>query len=233
VAKLRDDAFKSIGRDRISLAKIRRRNDLKRIGTEYGGWVVPVSLLDSRSICYCLGCGEDISFDLGLIEAFGCNVFAFDPIPRAIEYVRKVAGQNPQYHFSDIGLWDKEDRLRFYVPRNGAHVSHSLLNLQKTDKYIEVRVNRLSQIMKENNHQKIDLLKIDIEGAEYKVIDSIIEDSVDIRVICVEFDEYCNPLDNEFKTRIRSAVNRLIAKGYTTVCSQGNANYTFVKKVSP
>ena len=71
VAKLRDATFKLIGRDRISFAKIRRRNDLKHIGTEYGGWIVPVNLLGSRSICYCIGCGEDISFDLGLIEAFG------------------------------------------------------------------------------------------------------------------------------------------------------------------
>ena len=106
------------------------------------------------------------------------------------------------------------------------------MNLQNTEKYIEVGVKRLSQIMKEYSHQKIDLLKIDIEGAEYKVIDSIIEDSVDIRVICVEFDEYCNPIDDKFKTRIRSSVNRLIAKDYSMVCSQGNANYTFVKKVS-
>ena len=106
------------------------------------------------------------------------------------------------------------------------------MNLQNTEKYIEVSVKRLSQIMKENGHQKIDLLKIDIEGAEYKVIDSIMEDSIDIRVVCVEFDEYCNPIDDKFKTRIRSSVNRLIAKDYSMVCSQGNANYTFVKKVS-
>ena len=126
VAKLRDKAFKLIGRDSVSLAKIRRQNDLKHFGTEYGGWVIPVSLLDSRSICYCIGCGEDISFDLSLIEAFGCSVFAYDPTPRAIEYVRKVAGQNPQYHFSDIGLWDKEDRLKFYVPRNRYFITNRI-----------------------------------------------------------------------------------------------------------
>lgn len=229
IEKLSTHAFRLIGWDRISLVKIKSRNDLKKIGTKYGGWVVPVSLFNSRAICYCVGCGEDISFDIGLIDNFGCDIFAFDPTPRAIRYVEKVAGQNTKYHLFEIGLWDKEDTLKFYAPRNPEHVSHSLLNLQKTEDYIEVKVKRLQDIIRENGHKKIDLLKIDIEGAEYKVIDSIIEDSIDIKVICVEFDECCNPLDNKYKERIRSSINSLIANGYTLVCSQGNGNYTFVK----
>jgi len=43
--------------------------------------------------------------------------------------------------------------------------------------------------MNELGHRKIDLLKIDMEGAEYKVIESIIEDRLDIGVIFVEHKE--------------------------------------------
>ena len=109
-----------------------------------------------------------------MIDKFGCDVYGYDPTPRAIKHVNEKAGNNQKYHFFSIGLWDKADVLRFYTPKNPDHVSHSLLNLQKTDDYIDVKVDRLKNIIENNKHSKIDLLKIDIEGAEYKVIDSII-----------------------------------------------------------
>jgi FkbM family methyltransferase len=221
--------YNVFGIDPICGAKIFGRNDLEEIGTDYGGWVVPTSLLNSDSICYCVGCGEDISFDIGLINSFSCDVFGFDPTPRAIKHVRTVAGQNPKYHFNDVGLWDKEDTLKFFAPRNLHHVSHSLLNLQKTDDYISVNVKRLSRLMDELSHQRLDLLKLDIEGAEYKVIESIIEDNINIKVICVEYDECFNPLDNKYKDRIRASVKSLIKNSYSMVYAQGNGNYTFVK----
>lgn len=231
LAKLVNLTFSFFNRDPISLVKIVRRDDLHEIGTKYGGWVIPSDLIESDSICYCVGCGEDISFDLGLIDKFGCHVFAFDPTPRAIKYVKDVAGEYSKYHFFEIGLWDKEGNVRLYAPRNPLHVSHSALNLQKTEDYIEVPVRRLQQIMDELGHERIDLLKIDIEGAEYKVVESVLEDNLDIRVICVEYDECHNPLDDNYKTRVRQSINRLIESGYALVHSQGIGNYTFVKKL--
>ena len=222
--------YRLLGRDNITLAKIVTRDDLHALGEKNAEWVIPTKLLNKDSICYCVGCGEDISFDFALIERFGCNVFAFDPTPRAIEYVKSVAANNIHYQFFEIGLWDKEDVLKFFVPKNPAHVSHSIVNLQKTEDYIEAKVKRLKDIMQVNGHSKVDLLKIDIEGAEYKVIDSIIDDKLDIRIICVEYDEFFNALDGDFKMRIRLSVARLLSAGYSLVCTQGNGNYTFVRK---
>ena len=41
---------------------------LKRIGTNYDGWTIPENILNEDSIIYCIGIGEDISFDIGLME---------------------------------------------------------------------------------------------------------------------------------------------------------------------
>ena len=191
--------------------------------------MVPASLLEKGSICYCAGCGEDISFDLGLIEEFGCQIYAFDPTPRAIQYVSAVVGKNPDYHFFDVGLWNQEDELKFYSPKNPDHVSYSLINLQKTEDCIVVKVRRLKNIVDELGHSGLDLLKLDIEGAEYKVIESIIDDDLDIKTICVEYDECSNPLDADFRTRIRESVQSLCGKGYVLVHISGSGNYTFVK----
>jgi hypothetical protein len=59
------------------------------LGSRYGGWAIPEGFLRADSIAYTVGVGEDISFDLALVNTYGCKVFAFDPTPIAVEFMRK------------------------------------------------------------------------------------------------------------------------------------------------
>ena len=62
---------------------------MKRFGTEYGGFYYPENLdgLDSNSIIYCVGAGEDISHDIVLAKKLDSKVYIIDPTPRAIEHL--------------------------------------------------------------------------------------------------------------------------------------------------
>lgn len=194
---------------------------LERIGSDYGGWTIPVDLICPDWICYCGGAGEDITFDLGLSERFGCHIYSFDPTPRAVSYVQRVAGDQPRYHFYPLGLWSGDTTLRFYAPRDSHHVSHSAVNLQKTSTYFEAPARRISTLMRELNHDRIDLLKLDIEGAEYGVLESLIEDDIVVKVLLVEFDQ---PLPARITVRM---LRRLIQLGYHPAHVHG-WNYTFL-----
>ena len=219
--------------DRLSLRKTflaRHELDHRRLGTDYGGWFIPVDLFDESSLCYCFGAGEDISFDVELIGRFGCRVFTFDPTPRAIVYVRRLLADNPQIknlHFHDFGIWRLDTKMKFFAPRDDAHVSHSILNLQGTEDGFEAQCYRLETIMNRLEHDAIDLLKLDIEGAEYAVIDHLTETAVRPKVICVEFDEGPNPQDRAYVKRIRSSVSALLDSGYL-LTNMDNWNFTFV-----
>ncbi|MFV3410583.1 FkbM family methyltransferase [Bdellovibrio bacteriovorus] len=228
--KLVPPIFHFFGYDNFTGLKITKSIDLIHLGSKNAKWVIPKEQLTKASICYCVGCGEDISFDLSLIEVFGCDVYAFDPTPRAIEYANKLAGKNKKYHFYETGLWSHSDTLKFYTPANPENVSHSIVNLQKTTKYIELKVDRLKSIMDQLGHRHLDLLKIDIEGAEYQVIKSIVEDKLEIKTICVEFDEYFHAIDKQYRARITDCAKSILALGYILVWAQGDGNYTFTKK---
>lgn len=201
--------------------------DRLRLGTEYGGWTIPKNLLTERSICYCVGCGEDISFDLALVEKFSCEVFGFDPTPRSIAHVLKVASDIKNYHFQDIGIWEREGIVKFFAPQNGEHVSHSITNLQGTRDYIEVHTMRLSQVLTKNGHSKLSLLKLDIEGAENAVIGSIVEDNLSIDALCIEFDELGFPSPERI-AKIKASISRLLGYGYKIFWIEGS-NFTFVR----
>jgi FkbM family methyltransferase len=203
------------------LLPVTPRADLIRLGTPYGGWVIPSSLPKSDWTCYCAGVGEDVSFDLALIERYGCQVFAFDFTPRAIAYAEPIAVDNKRFHFFPNGLWSSDTELEFWAPADPAHVSYSAMNLQRTSQSITAPVRSLSSLMGELGHDHIDLLKMDIEGAEFEVIDSLIGNTkVRPSLVCVEFDQ---PVPAR---RVRDKSRQLVAEGYDLVAIDG-WNYTF------
>ena len=227
--RIRRDLRRFSGFDTLTNLPIKRVKALKRLGSTYGGWVIPHSTIHPGAICYCAGAGEDITFDLALANDFACEVFTFDPTPRAISHVQRVAKFCKRLTFRAIGLWDSEQVLKFYAPLDPSHVSHSALNLQRTDTWFEAPCRPVADIMRELGHAKIDLLKLDVEGAEYRVLDSILENGIYPTVLCVEFDEAYNPLDSNFKNRIRIAAAKLRDSGYELVAARGRANYTFLR----
>ncbi|MBU6342353.1 MAG: FkbM family methyltransferase [Bacteroidetes bacterium] len=227
---------------------------VERLGSKYGGWIVPNIPFSADAVCYLIGAGEDISFDLALANRSDCMVHIFDPTPRAIAHVTNVQadlrlgkqsqcatcleGVYPPYpaHLAEkmrlhpIGIWNADTTLRFYAPGNESFVSHSIVNLQQTEQYIEVPVERLITVMKRLGHEHIDLLKMDIEGAEYQVIESIISDQVSIDVLCIEFDESAaHHFDRHYMRRIRKALTDLMEFGYILVRKEkGCHNYTLL-----
>lgn len=228
--RLQRDALRIVGRDALTRRPIRTRQDLARLGSRYGGWVVPLMALDAASVCYCAGVGEDISFDLALIERFDCEVHAFDPTPRAIAHVARVAAGNARLRFQPVGVWDADEQLRFYAPADPAHVSHSVVNLQNTAAYFEAPCRSLRSLMQARAHDRIDLLKLDIEGAEHRVIASMLAARIPVAVLCVEFDEAALGVTPERRSRIGATVDALAAHGYDLVARDGRANYTFVHR---
>jgi FkbM family methyltransferase len=161
-----------------------------RLGTEYGGWWIPKNSIDKNSICYLAGAGEDITFDLALSELYDPMIHIFDPTPRAKKHFENTVKNNDRIVFHEIGIYNNDGIMKFYGPAIREHCSHSIENLQKTDYGFNAEVKKYSSIMKWLGHDHIDLLKLDIEGAELKVLDDIILNKATLpRILLVEFDD--------------------------------------------
>jgi FkbM family methyltransferase len=228
--RLHRDTSRAMGRDALTGLRIQSRHDLVRLGSGYGGWIVPSSVIQPDSICYCAGVGEDVSFDLALMERFGCEVHAFDPTPRAIEFVRRTVADVPGFHFHPVGIWERDEQLRFYAPSNPDHVSHSVMNLQQTDSFFEAPCRSLPSLMNELSHARIDLLKLDIEGAEQRVLAAMLTAGITVKVLCVEFDEATLEWTPERKQRVAATADALANRGYVLVAQEGRSNYTFTHR---
>ncbi|MBN1257229.1 MAG: FkbM family methyltransferase [Planctomycetes bacterium] len=163
-----------------------------RFGSPYGGWVLIPEALALDSIIYSFGIGEDISFDRELLEACGGQIHGFDPTPKAIAWLKQQT--LPQNYFSHFyGLAEFDGEAVFMPPAEAEYTSYAMtfpaqVNQGKAaTEVVTAPVKRLVTIMKVLGHTRIDLLKMDIEGAEYAVINDILRSDLRPRQWLIEF----------------------------------------------
>jgi FkbM family methyltransferase len=228
---------------------------MEKLGTNYGGWYLPKNCdLNENSVVYSIGVGEDISFDIHLQSKYKCNIILVDPTKRAIlhfeeckkyyeknkkhkftgniqpDYIASIDEMNPdfeKFRYIDIGVWDKKDVLKFYKQPDEQCVSQSLVAKMFTNKFDLVNVDTLRNIMKMLNHDTIDLLKMDIEGAEIVVLNKILDDEIFPKYLCIEFDLFIKKKDKNNVTR--KLINRLLKHNYEILIND-NMNITFQRK---
>lgn len=198
----------------------------ERHGSEYGGWWICPTGLGPSAVVYSVGIGTDITFDLSLMAAHRLTIHAFDPTPGSIAYLASV--QPPEaLVVHQVGLAAKDGTAAFLPPANPDHISHTLLPAGQTDpRAITVDVRRLSTIMRDLGHTSIDVLKMDIEGAEYEVLDDLLDERLPVRQILVEFHHRFPGVGVE---RTKRAVANLNAAGYRIfAASESGEEYSFI-----
>lgn len=197
-----------------------------RLGSDYGGWVVPENTISDKSIVYSFGIGKDISFDLDLIANFGSQVFGFDPTPDSIRWVKQQKLPS-NFQLYEFGLAATDGTLTFYPPKDKHHISHTLLDRPETaNNAINVPVKRLSSIIRELEHKRVDVLKLDIEGAEYEVLDDLVASKIRPKLLLVEFHHRFSGVSPQ---QTQKSIQRLFANGYSLFhVSDTNEEFSFL-----
>ena len=80
--------------------------------------------------------------------------------------------------------------------------------------------------MAKNGHDSIDLLKIDIEGFEYEVLESCLAQRIPIKQICVEFHDFFPEIP---KARTKQMIRALQSHGYDLI-HRHRHDHTFLRR---
>jgi len=141
--------------------------DIELVGSFHDGvkWVCGLRRMRKGCIIYSFGSNGDDQFESDILNKTSCEVFIFDPTMSPEQ--EKMLSPSVHKNFLGIGL----------AEYNGVMEIGG----------IEREVRNLRTIMKDLKHERIDILKVDIEGAEYDVFEELLSSGfLDVDQILVE-----------------------------------------------
>jgi FkbM family methyltransferase len=185
-------------------------------------WTICPRGLGESSIVYSAGVGGDVSFERALVEKFGCEVWLLDPSRVGIETMKRKENRHARMRFAPLALVGGGERreARARVAPDG-YVSAAAA---AADTGIVPAIS-LDRLMRLNGHSRIDLLKMDIEGFEYGVLEQILRDRIPVGQICVELHQRPHFAVPKFKKV--EAILRLRQRGFALV-HQSGYDHTFL-----
>ncbi|HEU6449047.1 MAG TPA: FkbM family methyltransferase, partial [Verrucomicrobiae bacterium] len=129
----------------------------------------------------------------------------------------------PQFKFHPVGLAARCSTLKLSPPIDEQEGSWS--GFSDKPSALEVPTVDLETLMRQNGHNHIDLLKLDIEGAEYEVMDGLLKKQIPIRQVLVEFHHGIIP--GFRRGQAARLIFRMALAGYKLLDQAGN-NHTFL-----
>ena len=173
----------------------------------------------AADVCYCAGVGKGISFEQGLAKIATKPIVVLDPTPTATPTIARTELGNLE--FFAVGLAAHDGMVEFSVPQDPDEGSFSVPREGLQRMSFECR--SLSTIMRQKSDRAIDLLKMDIEGFEYDIIEQILAKQLPVRQLCVEFHDWLRP-GQTLKT-----IWRLHQSGYELIFKH-RGDHTFLMK---
>lgn len=211
---------------KLALERTRLRDapGLLELGSEYGGWIVPSALIGPAWVCYCVGIGGDISFDLELVRGYGATVRAFDPVEKYVAKARLETGDVPGFSGFQAAIAPNDGPLRLQLTHHPGSESLSPAGLYDSDRFIEVPGRTLRSLMRELGDERIDLLKLDIEGGEYEVLPALDLAALGVKVFATQLHHVASI------RQARALVAELQRQGYEPVACRSYVKLTFVRR---
>jgi FkbM family methyltransferase len=196
---------------------------LVHLGSDWSGWDIPDDLVKADWTAYCVGAGDDVSFDLELIARYGCLARTFDPSEEFRDRALAQAAGDPRFSFLAVAVSPEDGPLRMYDGEDPSVDYHSAANLFGTKPVAEFPGRTLPSLMQEYGDEHLDLLKLDVEGLEYEVLRDLDLAELGVRILCVELHHTASVRD------AHELLDDLEHQGFRLVHHRRPANLSFVR----
>lgn len=134
--------------------------------------------------------------------------------------------------FEPVAAWNREETLRLWMPLDSCHVSLSVVDYERSHKFIDVPATTVSSIAARYALERIAVVKLDIENAELAVVNDILDRGLRPQQLAVEFDQLNFP-NPRTTANLRGLLEKIEGCGYTARFFDGSANFLFTHPGDP
>jgi FkbM family methyltransferase len=203
---------------------------------------------DRPCVVYDLGVRAQPQFSKTFVDVYGCVIRAYDPSEAAARWwgsnhtdaqlLKAATDEKYKFHSVAAGAADGPTVLFAHnsQPVSTSHPEHKLekINLLESGAMptLNVEAKTLSTMMADNGDTWMDVLKVDVEGAEYKFLQNTFE-----RIGCPPAEqitiEFHHVLREKSQGAIHTANDLLNACGYKSFLVQDNWRNSMTPNVAP
>ncbi|MGZ4372534.1 MAG: FkbM family methyltransferase, partial [Gaiellaceae bacterium] len=122
--------------------------------------------LSAASVVLDVGAFEG-TFTRRIRERFGCRVYAFEPVRRHYELLRQLEGPNVRVFNFGIGATDRFETIA--ICGDGSSI------FRESGESETVEIRSLERVLAELELPYVDLLKLNVEGCEYEILEHLLD----------------------------------------------------------
>jgi FkbM family methyltransferase len=132
-------------------------------------------LIKHSKIVFDVGAHTGLFALLAAIDSRDREIHAFEPVPKIFDYLVRNIKINGLTNLKPVcgAATDYDGEIPLYIPHSIAlpYSSSTLKGFRKASETIVVTALKIDTYVAANNITRVDLLKIDTEGTEYKVLE--------------------------------------------------------------
>lgn len=159
--------------------------------------------LDPDSVVFDLG-GYEGQWSSDIFSMYGCNIFIFEPYPPFAINIEQRFKKNSKIKIYKFGLGARSEKVDFSILNDGSSI------YAKGDSKVSIDLVSVIEFLKDHEINSIDLVKINIEGGEYELLEYLIENGL-IKVfknIQVQFHDFIISNASERMKQIQNELSR-------------------------
>lgn len=143
-----------------------------------------------------------------IVDRYDPLIYAFEPNPRSFELLLEKAANNPKLQPQPYGLGDQDLTVDFTVNGLGSSMCDERSGHSDMER-IKVNIAAIDRVWEDLELGNIDLMKINIEGAEFPLLDKMIKTNLLDKVGCfmIQFHEW-HPGAYKKRRKIREALSK-------------------------
>ncbi len=141
--------------------------------------------LSDTSVVFDVG-GYKGEFAGDIFCKYNATIYVFEPIKSFFQIIRNKFINNQKVKIYNFGLAGKDEEMQISMSDNSSSV------FLKTEDSETIQLKSIVNFIQENNISSVDLIKLNIEGGEYELLESLIENDL-IRIfknIQVQFHDF-------------------------------------------
>ncbi len=158
--------------------------------------------LNENSIVFDMG-GYKGEWTQKIFEKYKSNIFIFEPVDEFYNIICKTIKGNQKIQPFKYGLGSKDEDLEISITHDSSSVFNKEGSLEK------ISIKSFKDFFESNKISNIDLIKINIEGGEYDLLEHIISEGLqtNIKNIQVQFHRFI-PECSERRNKIREELSK-------------------------